>query len=91
MKGVKLSDFIDEDFLKDLVNDTDEGSSTRKSDKKPLGDLIKTTLDISSISLPTLTNEAVQTSLTNKRRRTTSGDIQVTHLVMSPLLALILN
>lgn len=91
IRGVKLSDFIDEDFLNDLVLDqgTDQ-ANINKSDKKPLEELLSSTLTMSTILLPTLTTETTMPG-SNKRRRTESGDIQVTHLVMSPLLAMILS
>ena len=53
LKAVKLSDFIDEKFLNDLVQDVGtEASAYSKSDKLPLGDLMAASAEKSSILLP---------------------------------------
>ena len=93
LKTVKLSDFIDEAFLEDLVLDIGVDQGAAKSDKKPLSRLMKESADRSSITLPTLQRESnsATSSVANKRRKTSAGDLQVTHLIMNPLLALILN
>ena len=93
LKTVKLSDFIDEAFLEDLVLDVGDDGAAQKSDKMPLSQLMKESADRSSITLPSLSSEADSgtSSVANKRRKTGAGDLQVTHLIMSPLLALILN
>lgn len=89
LQSMKLSDFIDEAFLEDLVRDIDEDTGFKRSDKQPLNNLMDEVASVSSICLPqmkpTHENEA------NKRRKTVEGDIQVTHLVMTPLLALVLS
>ena len=53
LQAVKLSDFIDEKFLNDLVQDIGaESSGYSKSDKLPLGDLMTSIAEKSSILLP---------------------------------------
>lgn len=98
MKSVKLSDFIDEAFLEDLVHDVDDDTMARNlSDKKPLSALMKEAKELSSITLPTMQAEAETPvasgpgSVTKRRKTSVMGDVQETHVVMSPLLALILN
>ena len=77
MKTVKLSDFIDESFLEDLVLDVGVDSGAPKSGKKPLSQLMKENVDRSSITLPTMQRESgsATSSVTNKRRKTTAGDL----------------
>ena len=92
LKSVKLSDFIDERFLEDLVRDIEEDVGATKSDKKPLSQLMEETAEKSSIMLPTLQSESTAGAQANKRKKTSSmGDLQLTHLIMTPFLALILN
>lgn len=94
MKAVKLSDFIDEKFLNDLVQDIGADSNTySKSDKLPLSDIMVNSAEKSSILLPQMKPMDEVYAQSNKRRKVVAGtgDIQTTHLVMTPILALILN
>ena len=55
MKSVKLSDFIDEDFVADLVKDIDEKEVERVNDnRKPLNDFISHFAQKSTVTLPTM-------------------------------------
>ena len=57
LQSVKLSDFIDEEFLNDLVREIDVDEGQRKSDKLPLIDLMQSTAKKSSILLPQMKPE----------------------------------
>ena len=74
LQGVKLSDFIDEDFLNDLVLDSGSTEYIKKSDKKPLEELLTSTLTKSTILLPTLTTESTLPAGNKRRRADSSGD-----------------
>ena len=54
IKSVKLSDFIDETFLEDLVRDIRPDPGAKKSDKKALSQLMQGIVDKSSVTIPVL-------------------------------------
>ena len=92
--SIKLSDFIDESFLEDLEVDADNRDpGAEKSDRKGLSELMKALCDESATRLPMTKNNQSLHALSNKRRKVSGDgtDVQATHLILSPLLAMILN
>ena len=93
--SIKLSDFIDESFLEDLEVETDKDEAAEKSGsgRKPLTELMKALCDGSATTLPITKNSQNVQTLSNKRRKVSGdgADVQTTHLILSPLLAMILN
>ena len=56
LKSVKLSDFIDETFLEDLVRDIKPDRGAKRSEKKALSQLMQAIADKSSITLPEISS-----------------------------------
>ena len=93
IKSIKLSDFIDESFLAELEGDLEKDEAVEKNERKPLSELMKALCDGSTTRLPmTKSSQNVQT-LASKRRKVSGdgADVQTTHLILSPLLAVILK